>query len=43
MCVADPALFGASLFLMKEEDMALTARAHRTTYTQPGVLPPQEL
>ena len=43
MCILHAPLFAASLFLMKEEDMALTARAHRTTYTQPGLLPPQEL
>uniref|UniRef100_A0A915ACA4 G-protein coupled receptors family 1 profile domain-containing protein n=3 Tax=Ascarididae TaxID=6250 RepID=A0A915ACA4_PARUN len=28
-CIVSPGLYGASLFLMKEEDMALTARAHK--------------
>ncbi|VDK40898.1 unnamed protein product [Gongylonema pulchrum] len=28
-CFISPALYGASLFMMKEEDMALTARAHK--------------
>lgn len=30
-CIISPALYGASLFLLKEEDMALTNRAHKTT------------
>ncbi|MFH4976101.1 hypothetical protein AB6A40_002810 [Gnathostoma spinigerum] len=33
-CIISPALYGASLFLMKEEDMALSARAHRTPNAQ---------
>ncbi|RCN38799.1 7 transmembrane receptor [Ancylostoma caninum] len=28
-CLVSPALYGASLFMMKEEDMALTARTHK--------------
>lgn len=28
--IISPALYGASLFMMKEEDMALTARTHKT-------------
>uniref|UniRef100_A0AC35U0A8 G protein-coupled receptor n=1 Tax=Rhabditophanes sp. KR3021 TaxID=114890 RepID=A0AC35U0A8_9BILA len=28
-CIISPVLYGASLVLMKEEDMALTARAHK--------------
>ncbi|CAI4227557.1 unnamed protein product [Auanema sp. JU1783] len=28
-CFLSPALYGASLFMMKEEDMALTARTHK--------------
>uniref|UniRef100_A0A1I7XRI0 G_PROTEIN_RECEP_F1_2 domain-containing protein n=1 Tax=Heterorhabditis bacteriophora TaxID=37862 RepID=A0A1I7XRI0_HETBA len=30
-CLISPALYGASLFMMKEEDMALTARTHKNT------------
>jgi hypothetical protein len=41
-CIVSPVFYGASLFLMKEEDMALTARANKATYQHPGV-PPQEL
>ncbi|CAB3410801.1 unnamed protein product [Caenorhabditis bovis] len=29
-CVVAPILYGASLFIIKEEDMALTARTHKT-------------
>jgi hypothetical protein len=28
-CIVSPLFYGASLFLMKEEDMALTARANK--------------
>lgn len=35
-------IYGLSIFLMKEDDMALTARSHKATYTAPGV-PIQEL
>ncbi|VDD94997.1 unnamed protein product [Enterobius vermicularis] len=30
-CIISPVLYGASLFLLKEEDMTLTNRAHKTT------------
>ena len=33
--IVSPALYGASLFMMKEEDMALTARTHHKVGT-PG-------
>ncbi|TKR92651.1 hypothetical protein L596_007265 [Steinernema carpocapsae] len=39
-----PVLYGASLFLMKEEDQALTARAHKSTNSyQAAHLPGQHL
>uniref|UniRef100_A0A2K6WLN8 G_PROTEIN_RECEP_F1_2 domain-containing protein n=1 Tax=Onchocerca volvulus TaxID=6282 RepID=A0A2K6WLN8_ONCVO len=34
-CFISPGLYGASLFLMKEEDMALTARAHKAPNAHP--------
>lgn len=33
-CFVAPALYGASLFMMKEEDMALTARTHKNAPSQ---------
>lgn len=37
-------VYGLALFMMKEDDMALTARSHKhNTYTAPGVVPAQEV
>uniref|UniRef100_A0A915KS40 G-protein coupled receptors family 1 profile domain-containing protein n=1 Tax=Romanomermis culicivorax TaxID=13658 RepID=A0A915KS40_ROMCU len=31
-------LYGVSIFMMKEDDMALTSRSHKATYQAPGVV-----
>lgn len=31
-------LYGLSIFMMKEDDMALTSRSHKATYQAPGAV-----
>jgi len=34
--IVQSVLFGLSIFMMKEDDMALTSRSHKATYQAPG-------